>query len=221
MRKTILLLSVLALLLAAAAPAGAAGIALDGPDPSFWLSDPEGDEGDNGIEQFHPIAGSSGSATVNTNGAIIRVSTTGLEPGHVYTMWVVYFVDHDECIDGCNGADLSMAPGGVIWGDGKIATANGTAHFTARLTPGEGAEYVGESPPPPFSFGEYEPNENNEFHVVVRSHGPRIPGEVDEQRSTFGGGCLVNVGPAPEQMGDFPVPTAPGECGDVQLFVFS
>jgi hypothetical protein len=194
--------------------------ALDGPAPAIWLSDPDGVDGDSGIEQGDLIAGSDGSARVTHDGAKIRVRATGLEPGHVYTMWVVYFGDSSMCVDGCNGADFAAAGGGVIWGAGSIGADDGQATFVANLTNGDGAEYVGSTPPPPFAFAAYQAGPNNEFHVVIRSHGPMIPGAVQAQLGTYGGGCEVNVGPFPEQVGDFPVPAAPGECGDIQLYVF-
>lgn len=212
----IMLLSLM--MISGAALAG--GTLLDGPEPAMWLSDPEGDVGDNGIEQFDPVEGSSGSATVSEDGAKIKIKATGLEPGHVYTMWVVYFNDSLLCVDGCNGADLATAGGGVIWGAGKIGGDDGRATFVANLRNGDAAEYVGNTPPPPFAFAAYEAGSNNEFHVVIRSHGPKIPGLVRSQLGTYGGGCEVNVGPFPEQVGDFPVPAAPGECGDIQLYVF-
>lgn len=221
MRRSIVLLAVATLVTSVATPATASHRErLDGPAPAIWLSDPEADVGDNGIEQFDPVAGSSGTAVVSNNRARIKVKATGLEPFHAYTLWVVYFNDQTQCIEGCNGADLGTG-GGVIYGTGRVAGPNGKATFHATMRNGDGAEYVGETPPPPFAFAEYEANPDNEFHIVIRSHGPLIWGEVWEQLTTFGGGCDVEVGPAPEETGDFPVPLAPGECGDVQLYVFS
>jgi hypothetical protein len=209
-----------------AAPAAAKTTNLDGPNPAIWLADPDGiGEGD--IETGDDVANASGSARVNSNGATIKVNTTGLEPGHTYTMWVVYFSDQTLCEDrtsgnaGCNGEDLPFVNGGgVLFGNGQVAGGNGTATFTARLNTGDGAD-VDDTPPPPFAFAAYEAGEDNEFHVVIRSHGPKIPGEVGEQIHSFNGGCDTQVGPPPEAPGNWPVPVEPGECGDVQLFIFS
>jgi len=219
MRKTVIAAAAFALLLAAL-PAAALNTYLDGPNPAMWLSDPEGDDGDSGIEQGDTVEGATGSAKVNDAGALIKVKATGLEPGHTYTMWVVYFNDASLCVDGCNGADLVAAGGGALWGAGTLGSAQGTGTFVARLPDGAGADLVGTPPPPPFVFAAYEAGPNNEFHVVIRSHGPKIPGLVYEQLHTATGGCETFVGPAPEQIGDFPVPAAEGECGDIQLYVF-
>lgn len=223
MRRTIVLTTVIAMLLAVAAPAGARRESLRGPDPAVWLSDPDGDDGDSGIEQFDPVDGARGFAVVGRRAARIAVRTTGLAPRHTYTMWIVYFNDATRCEgdEGCNGADFDQAGAGVVYGTGRIASSNGTARFAARLRAGEGSDVVGNTPPPPFATAAYEPGPHNEFHVVLRSHGPIIPGQVVDQLTTFNGGCEVQVGPPPEQVGDFPVPSAAGECGDVQLHVFS
>ena len=218
MRRLLFLLMAMVLLIVGAVPAFAGTTSLDGPAPAIWLS---------GDDQDAPVAGSSGSATVNSNGATIRVNATGLEPGHTYTMWVVYFSDSTQCEDrgsgnaGCNGEDLPFAGGGVAFGNGQVVGGSGNATFTARMTTGDGV--ISFPPPPPFGFALYEAGDNNEFHVVIRSHGPKIAGDVGEQIHTFNGGCTTEVGPPPENPDDldFPVPAAPGECGDVQLYVFS
>ena len=198
-----------------------APVTLEGPDPMLWLSDPDGVDGDNGIEQGDPVDGGKGTVRIEADGARIHVKATNLEPGHAYTLWAVYFNDSTLCVDGCNGADLPVAGGGVVHADGAVASSSGTIVFNTRLDAGAGTDAIGETPPPPFAFAGYEPGPTNEFHFVLRSHGPAIPDLLDAQLSTFGGGCEVNVGPMPEEIGDFPVPSAPGECGDVQLYIFS
>lgn len=189
-------------------------------DPGIWLSDPDGVDGDNGIEQGDLVEGAKGTARVTHDSAKIRVKATGLEPGHVYTMWIVYFNDSNLCVDFCNGPDLAAAGAGVIYGAGTIGGDDGRATFVANLEAGDGAQYVGSPPPPPFAFAAYEAGPDNEFHVVIKSHGPMIEGIVRDQLTSFGGGCEVGVGPLPEEVGDFPVPAAPGECGEIQLYSF-
>lgn len=211
-KRTLVLLMTMVLVVVGTAPAFANTTSLDGPNPAIWLSDPEGNDGNNGIEQGDPIVGSSGTATINNDGATIKVKATGLEPGHTYTMWVVFFSDQTACSDGCDGGDLGGA-NGVTYGAGAVVgSSSGNATFVARLNSG----HVGSLVP-----GVYEAGADNEFHVVIRSHGPKIPGSVDAQTHEFQGGCTDEVGPTPGQAGDFPVPALPGECGDIQLYVFS
>jgi hypothetical protein len=56
---------------------------------------------------------------------------------------------------------------------------------------------------------------------LLRGFVPNLAGEVGDQIYYFNGGCERQVGPPPEAPGDWPVPVEPGECGDVQLYVFS
>lgn len=186
------------------------------PQPNgegFWLA---------GEDAGEEVAGSSGRATVNNNGATISVRATHLMPGHAYTMWIVYFNDGTACEFGesdpdtnCGGGDLVAGRGGVNYGDGKVAGGTGEATFTARLNAGDGPD---QGPP---GVVAYDPSESPDFHVVIRSHGPKRPGMVSEQILTFNGGCDVEVGPPPGQSGpQFSIPDEPGECGDIQLYIF-
>lgn len=160
------------------------------------------------------VDGSSGHAVVNNDGATVSVHATGLEPGHAYTMWIVYFNDGgNDCEAGetgpntnCGLGDLFASRGGIVYGDGKVVGGNGTATFTGRVNVGDGPDI---GPPGVVS---YDP-ENPDFHVIVRSHGPKIKGMVSEQTHSVEGGCDVEV-PAGE------TPDASGECGDVQLYIF-
>lgn len=221
MRRVIATFVTTLLLLGLMAVPAVAGVStLDGPDPVFWLSDPEADVGVNGIEPGHAIDGASGTARVNKHGATISVHTTGLEPGHAYTMWVVYFNDQRQCEGGCGDDDFGNTGAGVVFGNGHVAGGSGKATFSARLHTGDGSDVLG-PPPPPFAVAPYEASPHNEFHIVIRSHGPKIPGQVSQQISTFGGGCQTEVGPPPGVLADHPVPVEAGECGDVQLFIFS
>ena len=49
-----------------------------------------------------------------------------------------------------------------------------------------------------------------EVHLVLRSHGPAIPGQTVEQTSTYNGGCTYDLGAF---TGD--IPDTMGECGDL------
>jgi len=52
-----------------------------------------------------------------------------------------------------------------------------------------------------------------EVHIVLRSHGPAIPGIIDEQISTFEGGCIIFFDPFTE------IPDDVGECGDIEFAI--
>ncbi len=187
------------------------------PIPSghgWWIAGPDvGDE----------LAGTSGQATVYENGALITISTEGLDPGYAYTTWVVFFNDGPNCIDPesdpvstqCGPGDLGASNGGVVFLDGNVADDGGMATFSGTIAVGDIAE-IG----PTAGEVAYEPV-SPDFHIVVRSHGPLVPSEMPGQIDSVNGGCEVEVGPGPQnETPDTVAPDAVGECGDVQLFSF-
>jgi hypothetical protein len=159
-----------------------------------------------------------------------RTHTADLPHGHVMTLWWVIFNNPESCAYGaggmaCGELDLFDGPDGptgvepgCVYADGSIVGGNGSARFHDRLT-------VGESRDSCIDFfveavdgleGEDHGLTNPagaEVHLVVRSHGPRIPGMVAEQRSTFAGGCTNFLGAGE-------VADEPGDCSDLQFAVF-
>lgn len=129
----------------------------------------------------------------------MTIHTTGLEPGHAYSVWWVIFNNPDACSDECNQDDFPEgAPGGevgaeppdpavevsVLWATGVIVGSDGTADFSAHLQVG--------NPPGMVSFGPglVDPM-NAEIHLPVRSHGRAMVGHVAEQISTTQGLCEI------------------------------
>ena len=131
------------------------------------------------------------------NSVEMSIHTTGLEPGHAYTVWWVIFNNPDACSDDCDEDDFPegvpaakigdepadpAVQASVLWAAGAIAGSDGTADFYARLI-------VGDSPMPhEFGPGLTDPL-NAEIHLPVRSHGRAVPGRVAEQLSTINGMC--------------------------------
>lgn len=125
----------------------------------------------------------------NDKGFTVNLKTTGLTPGHAYTVWAVVFNNPDDCIGGCNGDDLDNNPlvvGDVIFIAGHVAGNNGKGNFSGHLNEGDVSGSVG------FDIGLMDVDEA-EIHFVVRSHGAKIPGLVDDQISSVDGGCGINV----------------------------
>ncbi len=159
-----------------------------------------------------------------------RTHTTELPHRDVVTLWWVIFNNPEECEHGagqmaCGEMDLFDGPDGptgvepsCVYADGSIVGKNRTARYHDRLTMGEVRDscidhFVG-------AFEEVEGKDYGltnpagaEIHLVMRSHGPLIPGRVPEQRSTFAGGCEEFLPPGVEEL-------APGECSDLQFAVF-
>jgi hypothetical protein len=73
-------------------------------------------------------------------------------------------------LGGCSGADLATGSG-VLNGTDRISIHNGTATFVTLRT-GDDVDYVGGTGPPSFAFTPLAASTDNEFHVVIWSHGP-------------------------------------------------
>lgn len=153
------------------------------------------------------------SRLVRTDDAIAtKTQTTELVLGHVTTLWWVIFNNPGECDGDCGEADLfdPNVEASCPYADGSIVDGNGHIRFHDRLPVGEARnsclEFFGAK-----DHGLLNP-EGAEIHVVVRSHGPLIPGMVPEMRSTFAGGCehFLDAGTVPEEA---------GECADQQFAV--
>jgi hypothetical protein len=176
------------------------------------------------------VEGATASMTRGTDVLHIRTHTAGLSHGHVMTLWWIVFNHPENCEHGqgdmaCGELDLFDGPYGptgvepsCVYADGSLVGGNGTARFHDRLSVGESRdscidffvqavdELSGKD------HGVTNPT-GAEVHLVIRSHGPRIPGMVREQRSTFAGGCENFL--APGQPAD-----APGDCSDLHFAVF-
>lgn len=137
------------------------------------------------------------------NGVAATIHTSLLEAKGVYTVWLVIFENPELCSDNMCGEDDIFGPGGVLlvnddgtfgtpgvivtvmWGTGKIASGAGICTFNIRAETN--------NPPGEVLFGPGLVDVlGSEIHFVVRNHGQTIPGSLEEQLTTFAGGCDVN-----------------------------
>lgn len=142
---------------------------------------------------FVVVAGASSTLHRNKKGITVNFKTVGLIPGNAYTMWWIVF----------DNPDIPGPPTLNTAAVGHIVGASGKGNFSAHLSIG--------------------PNFSNpltaEVHMVLRSHGPAVPGMIPEQIHTWDEGCDP----------DLTAPTGPGNiwsdsdeigsCTDVQLAV--
>jgi len=107
----------------------------------------------------------------NNNGITCVLHTSGLVPGDVYSVW---WVLPDE--------SLTLNATGGIAGD------DGTATFAGRLS-------TGAIPPADGSVvlssgdGSFDQPRTDTVTVIVRHHGPPIPGSINQQTGSFNFGC--------------------------------
>jgi hypothetical protein len=135
-------------------------------------------------------------------GVLGSLDTVGLQPGHVYTVWWVTFAEPENCSDGvCNLDDVLAAAAnpandqvgvGVFYATGRIAGPDGSAHFTAILHEGDTSRCVPQGDGPFVVLcNPLVDSHEADVHMVVRDHGPLIPGELAAQKGSFTGGCSV------------------------------
>jgi hypothetical protein len=122
--------------------------------------------------------------TRNQKGLRGNVRTSGLTPGHVATMWIVVFQDPDGCIGACDSPpeDFGPARAALALAGGTVVPSSGKVTITGKLDVGDATDAALFDTP----FG-------SEVHLVIRTHGPVIPGMLDEQMGSLNGGCPPNV----------------------------
>ncbi len=159
-----------------------------------------------------------GSSTLhrNSNGITVNFKATGLIPDHAYTLWWVIWNNPENCVvmGACADADFGDPDVQVelMYANGHVASGNGKGNFSAHLNENDASGTIN----PLFglpSYGGLHDAEKAEVHMVLRSHGPKVPGIVNEQIGSYLGGCPLEF---PYGFPPFTeIPDAVGECGDI------
>ena len=171
------------------------------------------------VDVFSPTPGLevSGISTLhrNKNGITVNFKTNGLTPGYAYTLWWVIWNSPENCTvpGACSDIDFAIADKvkvDVLFGAGHVVGNDGIGNFSAHLNENDDSESINSLFGIPHVGGLLD-SQKAEVHLVIRSHGPAIPGLVNEQISSYLGGC--------DDPFAFPpfteVPDAVGECGDI------
>jgi len=141
------------------------------------------------LPDFAPVAGAISKIVRNDNGVTVSVSTT-VNPG-TYTMWMLLWNDPDSCTGGgglnCNPT-ISDPPDCVLFTAGHVVGNNGTLNYTGHRKIFDISGFIGGAA---CADGLTNP-QGADIHLIIRSHGPKLPGQVNLQISTVGGGCDVN-----------------------------
>lgn len=167
------------------------------------------------------VDGASATLARSKNGVTAAFNTNELIDGNAYTMWWVVFNNPKECqhpmpgIATCSENDVFATPLGqtpvgvtVAFAAGNVIGGTGMAYFGAHLNElSDGPEQV------VFGSGLVD-SKKAEIHLVIRNHGPVIPGMEFDQITTFGGACTPGTDPSGAG------PAGPNLCGDVQFATF-
>lgn len=158
------------------------------------------------------------------HGISMSINTTGLESGHVYTIWWVIFNSPENCSDGVcglndvflmddegqfiltddgllqpNAAGRETTQSSSLRATGNIGYEDGTSVFKAHLPIGDATDDI--------VFGSaLLDSMGSEVHLIIRSHGAIVPELLNEQLMTAWGGC-------PDKYDRTP-------CQDIQIAIF-
>lgn len=156
----------------------------------------------------------------NDNGLSVSLATSGLASGSTATLWIVVFNLPENCsAPGCGEDDLfdPSAMVDVMYTAGTVIGGSGKATLAGHRAEGDnsGSLFGALGLPSPGLIDA----RTAEVHFVVRSHGPKIPGMVDDMIHTFNGGCQNPGPPFPDPLPPELGAPGPNTCMDVQFAV--
>lgn len=164
------------------------------------------------------IEGAAAELFTTQDGFTVNLSTSQLEPGHVYTAWLVMINNPEACSTSpCEAPDIlgnsEAIQSEITYGDGIIVGEDGIGNFAAHLNTGEvPGGWHGIPLANPLSA---------EIHVVINDHGPLISEQAANMLNTYRGGCTDESLPPP-----FPATAkadgepGPNTCRLVQTAIF-
>ena len=170
---------------------------------------------------FSPLLAVNGTSTLHRNkkGITVNFKTDGLIPGHAVTLWWVIWNNPGVCeTPNACGADADFGPPfinnvglDILYASGHVVGSNGMGNFSAHLNLNDDSKSVNALMGFP-DVGGLLNAQDAEVHLVIRTHGPKIPGKVNDQISSYVGGCEAN----PFLYPPFTFyPDAIGECADI------
>ena len=162
--RIITLLATLAITIAAAAPAVAAG-AETGTSAVFAIGP--------GHTFIADVPGATSTLVRTANGISVSVQTSGLLAGHAVTVWALIFNDPTQCLAGCQemGGDLSVpgVRGSVFHVTGHVVSGD-TDTFGGRVNVGDTVHtFRGPGLLDPYGA---------RIHLIIRDHGVAGTGDL-------------------------------------------
>lgn len=136
---------------------------------------------------------------------------------HAYTIWWVVWNNPENCTvpGACSDVDFANAEAvgvDVMYAAGNIGCHRGVGEFRGQLRVGDTSGSINQTLNLGAPRGLLDAKKA-EVHLVVRSHGPRIPGLLKSQTGSYDGGCTVYFEPFTA------IPEAPGECAEIQFAI--
>jgi len=167
------------------------------------------------------LGGITGTATLhrNKNGITVNFKAEGLFPG-AYTIWWVIWNNPEDCAtpNECADSDFGSVEVEVLYAAGNVVGNNGKGNFSGHLNAGDVSGSINDLFGLPAAGGLQAGNTfNAEVHIVLRTHGPKVPGLVNEQIGSYAGGCDT-----PFLIPPFTAyPDEIGQCADIAAAIFA
>ncbi len=153
-----------------------------------------------GTTNLVPQAGASLSK--NNEGVLGTISTSGLTPGHVITLWWAIYNNPEFCANAaCAPPDFNnpAVNSSLQFGGATIADAGGRVSFMGYLAEGDNTGFyqIPAFPNMPNPAPGIVDAKKAQIHLAVRTHGMPNPNPVifQQQLTSFVGGCLVAMPP--------------------------
>jgi hypothetical protein len=151
------------------------------------------------------------------NGVSATLDAAALTPGDIVTLWWVVFNDPDSCQAGipggsnCGPPDAQLGRGGasVLRATGRIVDQDGAASYGAHLRVGDTSGALA-------GAGLLDAR-GAEVILILKTHGPKIPGLVSEQLHTFAGGCADQSDAPPGTPAHLLGTPGPNDCAEIQV----
>jgi hypothetical protein len=131
----------------------------------------------------------------NNNVVDVSLSTSALQPGYAFSIWIAVFNNPGYCSQECStndlpGVDPSAAPrvkATVFYGGGYLDDSAGNAKTAYKIVPGRTNRELF-APAGTRNFG-LQRLWGSEIHIVLRTHGEAWIGNVATQIGTASGAC--------------------------------
>ena len=138
------------------------------------------------------VPGGTSTLIRNNAGVTATFLTPDLTAGEVYTVWWVIFNQPENCTGGvCDLGDVTPFPGNtaagvsLVYGGGQLIARSSRGDFGTHLAVGDASGAM-------FGPGLTNPL-GAVIHIILRTHGPALPEMLDDQLTTFAGGCEINT----------------------------
>jgi hypothetical protein len=138
----------------------------------------------------------TGTATLirNDNKISMTFNAENLTPGNAYTVWWVIWNKPENCAIpyACDLGDFAttqLVEVDALFATGHVVGGNGVGHFAASRKESDitgSTNYLFDEPAFPL-----EDARTAEVHLLLRDHGPAIPGQLNEQISSYLGSCDI------------------------------